>query len=103
MGFTNGEKIERERSCVMPKPWMTTKEYFAQEPCGSIHPNHPYLVCDKHGECAQDWHSTAYRDPRDNWTSIFQWGKYLEEFLRRHGGPVTGIVMKITEISDDKR
>ena len=77
--------------------YMTVEEYLEQEPCGSIHPNASWLICDKHGKCFLDWHATTYRNKIDTFTIIYQWGKDLENFVAAGNYPITGILKRIEE------
>ncbi len=78
--------------------YMTVEEYMDLEPCGSVHPNHPDVVCAKSGECAMDWHMA--QRTTTNWlgcrhTHIIQWGKDLENFVAEVGGPMVGRLLRI--------
>ncbi|KKK66437.1 hypothetical protein LCGC14_2964120 [marine sediment metagenome] len=61
---------------------MTVEDYMDLEPCGSVHPDHPDVVCIKKGKCSTDWHM-AERTAANRYTWIVQWGKDLEDFISR--------------------
>ena len=76
--------------------YMTIEEYLNLEPCGSVHPNHPDVVCIKKGKCATDWHM-AERTVANRYTWIVQWGKDLEMFVATCGGPIVGQLLRIED------
>ena len=75
---------------------MTIGEYMDLEPCGSVHPNHPDVVCIKKGKCTTDWHM-AERTVNKVWcTWIVQWGKDLEDYVTKFGWNFVGQLLPIS-------
>ena len=60
---------------------MTVEEYVNLEPCGSVHPNHPDVVCIKKGKCPTDWHMAECTKHK----AVVQWGKDIEDYIAKFG------------------